>query len=269
MRRACYRTSRGFSILTLQDTIRGLGLQQGDVVMVHVSMRRFKGFRGTPYDVIDVLLDTIGLQGTLLMPSMPFQSSAVDFVKSGIVLDVRSTESKMGIVTELFRRCPETQRSLHPTHPILAQGAKAERMLADHLKVHTPCGHHSPFDNLLQEDGQILLLGSGINTNTFYHYLEEVFEERQPSSPLTGDTYQISVIDHDGRTHTIFNRLYDPIMSRMRNQIILEEHMKAVGMWRESQLGDLQIILLRAKDVYVAMEGLLEKGMHCYVGPQS
>ena len=237
--------------------------------MVHVAMRQFRGFQGTPHDVVKVLLDTVGPQGTLLMPSMPFQSTAVDFVNSGIVLDVRNTESKMGIVTELFRRRPETRRSLHPTHPILAQGAKAERMLADHLKVHTPCGRHSPFDKLLQEDGQILLLGSGINTNTFYHYLEEVFEEQQPSSPLTQETYQISVIDHDGRSHTIFNRLYDPSMSRMRDQIILEEHMKAANMWREARLGDLQIILLRAKDVFIAMQALLEKGMHCYVRPQS
>lgn len=259
------RLTTGYKISTFKSKIRSLGLGTGDIVIAHIGMKHFRGFHGTPDDVIDAIQDIIGPNGTLLMPSMPFLTAAVDYAKSGMITDIRNTPSAMGVVTELFRLRPGTLRSVHPTHPILAQGSQAKTMLSEHIKAKTPCGKHSPFEKLYQYDGKVLILGSGLGTNTFYHFLEEVFEDKLPG-PLTNAIFEIKVIDDKGVGHSVPTRLYDKKMSRMRDPKLtaLQKQLETDGTWREITIGNLQVILLGAKDVYNAMSTLVDKGIHCY-----
>src|SRR4051794_2598560 len=95
------------------------GVARGGVLFVHGGWDYFRGFAGKPSDVLRVLRNRVGGDGTLLMPSMPFTGSSLDWVRNGAKFDLARTPSRMGLVTELFRRDRGTLRSEHPTHPVL------------------------------------------------------------------------------------------------------------------------------------------------------
>lgn len=259
-----YSTFHAFTPGTLADELRALGLREGDVVLTHVAYNEFLGFTGGPSDVVKSLRDAIGESGTLLMPSMAFTGTALSYVRSGQMFDVRRTPSHMGLVTELFRRSPGTLRSLHPTHPILASGPKAEELLRGHPLARTPCGEHSPFAELSQHRAKILLLGTGIGALTFYHYLEELLEDMLPQSPFTSETFDVAFRGRDGETLQVSTRLFDPEVSRRRDLGALERELRAVGAWRQRKIGRVVAVLVEPDAVRDAVRSMAERGTYCY-----
>jgi aminoglycoside 3-N-acetyltransferase len=262
-----YSKFYSFSQSDLTEALLSLGIRAGDVVLVHVAYNEFTGFTGRPSDVLNSLRSAVAEAGTLLMPSMPFTGTAVDYVRSGQMFDVRRTASCMGLVTELFRRCPGTIRSLHPTHPVLANGPRAKEMVQDHPLAHTPCGKHSPFAKLAEiDDGKIALLGTGIGSLTFYHYLEELLEGMLPPSPFTKESFNIAFRGYDGEMVNVTTRLFDAALSRRRDLGILERELKRNGGWRERKLGRrVPLAVLEAQVVRDTVRAMAENGMYCYV----
>ena len=262
--RLWHRASPRFVPADLTETLAMLGIRTGDVLFAHVAYRRLFGFLGGPSDVLVCLRDAVSPSGTLLMPSMAFMGSAVDYVQSGQVFDVRRTPSRMGVVTELFRRSPGTVRSLHPTHPVLANGPMAEELLCDHLLAGTPCGEHSPFAKLPAANGKIVLLGTGIGDLTFYHYLEEVLEHAFFCSPFTEKMFAVPFYGNNGEPLQVRTRLFDPGLSRRRDLGILERELKAAGAWRERKVGSLQVVMLEARTISDTVHAMVERGIYCY-----
>jgi aminoglycoside 3-N-acetyltransferase len=161
------------AILLLQQDLLALGVRPGGLLMVHSSMRALaKGgasFPDGPETVIRGLLAALGPEGTLLMPSLTFERTTPEHP----VFDVRGTPGNVGIIAETFRLRPGTLRSLHPTHSVCAVGRSAAELMEAHAADSTPCGPHSPFRALALRSGQILLLGCGLESNTFLHAVEE------------------------------------------------------------------------------------------------
>jgi aminoglycoside 3-N-acetyltransferase len=259
-----YSRFHAFSPAELTDALMSLGIAAGDVVIAHIAYNEFVGFTGRPSDVIASLRAALTPTGTLLMPSIPFTGSALAYVRSGKTFDVRRTPSQMGIISELFRRSPGTHRSLHPTHPILASGLLAEQVIADHHLAPTPCGDPSPFAKLVKANGKIALLGTGIGVMTFYHYLEDRFENLFPASPLTRETFSVEFRGYGGETLCITTRLYDPELSRRRNLSILEKELKSCGTWRERKLGKMAAVVLETGSISATVREMAERGIFCY-----
>lgn len=262
-RRSYVRTFHTFDAAALKDALRRLGVAPGQAVMVHSSYNAFEGFAGKPSDVISVLEELVGPEGTILMPSMPFDGTAIGYVQSGKVTDVARTPSRMGLLTELFRRQKGTLRSVHPTHPILARGAKAAAMIADHPRATSPCGAYSPFARLLEENGKILLLGTSIEAMTFFHYLEELFEGRLDPSPLTSEFFEVPV-RNGAETITVKTRLYDMTLSRRRSTLPLLPELRGLGGCTSGKVGVVQLLLIDAGAARDAFERALEKGISFY-----
>jgi aminoglycoside 3-N-acetyltransferase len=248
----------------LRALLRHLGVAPGDALIVHSSFDRFEGFRGSLPDAIRLLQDAVGPDGALLMPTLPFSGSAVEFARSGKILDLRRTPSHMGIMTEIFRRLPGVTRSVHPTHPVAGWGARAPELLKSHLSAATPCGAQSPFARLLEADGKILLLGVGMRTMTFYHYLEEELEPLMPFSPFTDETFSLSVRDVQGQTWPVQNRLYDVVVGKQRDTDLLIPHLKAAGVWREGRVGRLDAVVLRCREVRDVTLHMASRGLYGY-----
>ena len=187
-----------FDANQFHDFLHDLGLNKGDVVLVHSSYNSFEGHTGTPVEIIKTLQSTVGDEGTLLMPTMPFSGTALDYIQNGKPFDARRTPSRMGLLTELFRRMPDVVRSVHPTHPVAAWGALAQTITADHHLCETPCGRQSPFGKLLDHNGRILFLGTGIGVLTFLHTLEEILEPDMPFSAFTDETFNLTSTTDSG-----------------------------------------------------------------------
>jgi len=249
----------------LKVALQNLGMKRGDIVLVHSAWDEFRGFSGKPADVITVLEDVIGDDGTLLMPSMPFGGTAIDYVRTGAITDIARTPSRMGLLTEVFRRQPATVRSIHPTHPILARGPHANAITSNHAASKTPCGAGSPFEHLLQANGKVLFLGTTIETMTFFHYLEEKFEDRMPESPFTSEQFRVQVRT-GGTTWTVETRLFEPTLSRRRQIKVLVPLLKQWNGLKQSKVGALPLMLVDAAAATKAFETLLDRKESFYVG---
>ena len=108
----------------LMDEFKALGLNTNDTVFVHSAYSSLGkapgGVDGGPGTAIEALLEVIGPDGTLILPTFNY-----DFLK-GIPWDMRTTPSQMGILTEIIRKDPRARRMFHPIYSMAAIGRHAE-----------------------------------------------------------------------------------------------------------------------------------------------
>jgi aminoglycoside N3'-acetyltransferase len=120
---------------------------------------RMRSIQATPVEMIEILCESVGDAGTVVMPTFP-REELYRLIKEGgdcqqVLFDCRRTPSYSGYLTEIFRRMPETERSLHPTHPVAARGAAAAWVTTGHERSHTPFDEHSPFHKLYRCNAMI------------------------------------------------------------------------------------------------------------------
>ena len=154
-------TSRDVLVQQLLD----LGLQPGAVLLVHTAFSKVGPVEGGPSGLIATLLDALGPNGTLVMPSM---SSDDDNP-----FDPKTTPCpNMGVVAETFWRSPGVLRSDSP-HAFAAIGPHAEQITAPH-PIDVPHGLGSPVGRAYELCAQVLLLGVGHDANTTIHLAENL-----------------------------------------------------------------------------------------------
>lgn len=264
LRQQYVRLAHGFSRQDLARLLRTLGISPKDVVMVHSAFDRFEGFDGKPTDVISALQAAVGEEGAVLMPTIPFAGTAIEYVKTLGMFDVARTPSRMGLITEVFRRMPGVVRSIHPTHSVAAWGKRSAELIKDHNMAKTPCGKLSPFGQLPDIGGKILLLGADIESMTFFHCIEEDLEPLMPFSPFTKDIFVLSSKDAEGHIVETRTRLFDPHVSRRRNLQKLVPFLKDKGYWHEARVGLLRGIILKAGEVADTCRVMAQGGVFCY-----
>lgn len=152
----------------IRADLRALGVRPGGILLVHSSLSALGYVVGGPRAVIDALVAASGRDGTLLIPTHTWEA-----MEEGCrTFDVRHTRACIGAIPESFRKMPGVKRSAHPTHSVAALGPSADGLLAGHERCATPCGEDTPYDRSLMKDGQILLLGVGLESNTAFHTIE-------------------------------------------------------------------------------------------------
>ncbi len=261
---AYYRYRYPFTMADLLSTLCELGIRDGDVVLVHSSFAEFLGFCGKAPDVIRVLKQAVGPHGTLMMPTLSFSGSAVAYAREGKIFDVARSASKVGLLTELFRRSKGVVRSLHPTHSVAVWGPESNYLVQDHHLAATPCGCRTPYFRLLEKHGKILLLGVGISPLTFFHCVEELIEDEMPFSPFTSEVFTMRCLLDGNIVETAPMRLYDPSISRRRDLGVLENALRNGGAWHHRKLGNLKVTLLNAADILCTTKALAKQGIYCY-----
>jgi aminoglycoside N3'-acetyltransferase len=147
----------------LVHQLSSLGVEEGGVLLVHTSFRAVAPIQDGPQGLIAALHESVGKDGTLVMPAW---SSGDDIFDPG-----RSEVSKsLGIVAQTFWRMPEVLRSDH-VHAFAASGPLAREILRDPLPLppHIPA---SPVGRVHELDGQVLLLGVNHDADTTIHLAE-------------------------------------------------------------------------------------------------
>jgi aminoglycoside 3-N-acetyltransferase len=254
-----------FDANDVRAALEALGVRNGDTVLTHSAYSAFEAFTGrSPQEIVEVMTASVGSDGTLLMPTLPFRGSALQWVAGQAVFDVKRTPSKMGLLTEVFRQSAGVSRSVHPTHAVAAWGANAQAMIADHCAAGTPCGHPSPFSKLRDADAWILFAGTSIRAMTYYHSLEELLEPLMPRSPFTQQTFQMVSRDTSGNLVECSFRLFEPTLSSERDLTPLVPLLRARGQWQERRLGTLDLALVRVRDVTRIVMEHAERGSFFY-----
>lgn len=149
--------------------LRALGIKSGDAVLVHSSMKAI-GTALSPTEILDVLQEAVGTDGTLLLPALTYENVTEEHP----VFDSHTSVPCIGLLPRTFQALPDVLRSAHPTHSVCARGKLAETLTAAHILDNTPVGPHSPFMRLADCGGKLLFIGEVVDCCTFMHGLEEI-----------------------------------------------------------------------------------------------
>jgi aminoglycoside 3-N-acetyltransferase len=257
----------------LLGALRRIGVRAGDSVMLHSAFKSTHGFRGSIDQLTNVFLDAVGPGGHLLMVSLPYRSSSLDYLNRGKVFDVRRTPSLMGLISEMFRLRPDVRRSVHPTHPVLAWGPRAGWFVDDHPGCRFPCGPGSPFDKLAADDGQAVFFNVALANFTFFHYLEHLVSDQLPFALYTPDLIDAAVINHDGERRIVRTHVFTADAIRRRRFAVLEDGLRARGLIRSQRVGASRILAVRVRDAIECVTDMARHGVFFYdtsdLGPPS
>jgi aminoglycoside 3-N-acetyltransferase len=238
-----------------------MGLRPGDVALVHSSTDylrlAFSSFR-----LLDLLLETVGEQGTLLFPTYPKYPSA-EFLQRGEVFDVRKTGSYTGLLTELARRHPTAVRSLHPTKSVCAIGPLAEELTAEHPKSPYPYGAASPYYKLVPHHGKIIGLGVTTERLSFAHCADDALGEDFPVMPYHPAPFRGSCIDRNGNPVVVETYAHD--LTKMCHNVprYVRRHI-APELCEDFMLGGMQFYLAYAEPLFQRMIELARQGVTIY-----
>lgn len=179
---------RRSSELNLNDELTALGVQRGDALMLHASLRaaglaRSQGVEGGAERLLDGVIEALGPTGTLLMilgTDSPHEgvnqrpvTERARLLEGAEPLDLLTAPvlPEVGWVAEVFRRRPGTLVSTNPSGRFAACGARASELLRDQ-PWNDYYGPGSPLDKLCAWGGRILRVGANPDTTTVLHYAE-------------------------------------------------------------------------------------------------
>ena len=157
----------------LREDFMRLGVREGDLLMVHASVRAVGPIVGGVNVLVQALFDSICDQGTLTA-YVDFEPFFDDGEDSGIpVFDKRIAHAARdhGVLHETLRNWPGALRSDHPDAGVVAIGPLAPWITADH-PFRYGYGEGSPFDKIVQSKGRVLLIGAPLDTITLLHHAE-------------------------------------------------------------------------------------------------
>ncbi|HEY5903413.1 MAG TPA: AAC(3) family N-acetyltransferase [Anaerolineales bacterium] len=231
-------------MLSFDDLVAGfheLGVEPGDMLLVHSSYKSFGPVEGGPQTVVDALIAALGPQGTLIMPTFNF-----DFNK-GQPWDVRSTPSQMGVLTELVRKDPRAKRVFHPIYSFDILGKHADTLGS--LRYKSSYERNSVFGKLRDLDAKIMVVGlSYTNSMTFFHHIEQMEGvDYRFLKQFTGE-----VTDWDGTTRT---DTFEMLVRDIDKGVITEVDpmgalMEQAGVIKVGRIGEAAVKLMKANDVY-------------------
>jgi aminoglycoside 3-N-acetyltransferase len=178
------RLHGSFDAEALQEALARALPRQFDALMVHCSYDDLHPmYQQGVNELLTAIRAICGPDRTLMMPAFTYDVPGGDLVKyfeSNPRFDARRQPSRMGLLSEVFRRTPGVLRSLHPTHSICALGPQAAWLVGEHHFAATTCGERTPFARMAEIDTVILGLGK-----PYYRVLTQV----HAAEDLMGDRY--------------------------------------------------------------------------------
>ncbi|WP_070137312.1 AAC(3) family N-acetyltransferase [Crocinitomix algicola] len=245
--------------------LKEMGLKQGDSVLVHSSLSRIGHLKDGPKTFVDALLQVIGEEGTLLMPTSPNNVYQLNYIQNTPYFDVLNSPSRTGAITEYFRTLPKAVRSLHPTEPVSALGPLAEYYTKDHFNQLTPYNEKSPFYRISEQNGKILYVGVTLAmAGTNLHTLEDAVNDFK--FPIYyAKVFDFDVIDKDGVKHRVQTKVHNPEFSKKRKCDDLIPLFEEKGVLHKKKLGAANTLVVQAKPFLdVMLKEYQEKGVTMY-----
>lgn len=232
--------------------LKKLGLKKGDVVGVHSSLSSFGHVEGGADAVIDALLESVGSDGTIVMPTFStnreilaltpeMKAAGVSWIIKISPYDPDREPCWTGTIPESFRKRKQMLRSLHPLHSLAATGTCAQMIIEAGRNGALPA-----WKRMLELDGYILLIGVGLESYTAMHLAEEhvklpehIQKKLTPPKWLL-DSYPSTEWDWDVGPYPDFKQLEEPCLN--------------TGIMKTANVGNATLRLLKLEelvDLYV------------------
>jgi len=174
-----------------------LGFKKGSTVFIHSSVD-FLNIDFGPLRMLEILIETVGEEGTIVLPCWHFTYRAEDYLRKGQMFDVRRSPSVMGMLSEMARRYPGAKRSLHPINSIVAIGKNAEYITNAHHTDIFPCGGQSPYYRVMELGGIMAGIGVDCTFMSFVHCVEDTLKDKFPLKTRLDEIFTTLVKDFEG-----------------------------------------------------------------------
>jgi aminoglycoside 3-N-acetyltransferase len=208
-------STKSLKISNFDDILRGLNISPNSNVFIHSGSDWLGEVDGGVLSVVKSITEYFK-RGTVIMPSFAMEGMAAEYLDEN-VFSVNKTASKMGLITEIFRRYPNVERSAHPTHSVCALGANSKYITSSHEKCIYPFEESSPFGKLAKLKGKILLIGVGLEVLTHVHVVEDQLGEDFPVRVYEGNIRKVKIFDTDESTVIVNTYVHNPSISLRKN----------------------------------------------------
>jgi aminoglycoside N3'-acetyltransferase len=172
---------------SIVDDLRRLGVAEGDLVMVHASLRAIGPVEGGALGVLDAIDAAIGPTGSILVNTGVADEHAwvndhpederAALLADAVPFDARTApaDPDNGVLAEVFRTRPGTVVSDHPEGRFGASGPLAPMLVTD-VPWDDYYGRGSPLDRFVSNGGKVLRLGADPDTTTLIHLAEHLVD---------------------------------------------------------------------------------------------
>ena len=217
-----------------------LGLIKGDTVFIHSSLDKLN-LNFPVYNVLNILLDIVGNNGTILFPTYP-KLTSYKFLKSGQVFNIKKTISYMGLLSEFARRHTQAIRSLHPTKSVVAIGELADELTNSHHLSPYPYDINSPYYKITNYNAKIIGIGVDSTYLSCVHCADDYLKKDFPVNPYYKELFQAKCINYKNETvivptfaHNMFKMDFDLpkfFMTHFNNDIIENHNIEGMKFFR-------------------------------------
>jgi aminoglycoside 3-N-acetyltransferase len=258
--------------------LSAIGLDPGDVVMLHSSLKSLGYVPDGPNAVIEALLETIGARGTLIVPTyyQPGGSILAACQTPEYCFDPRRHGTGLGALPAAFLKFAGVERSIHPTHSVSALGPKARYITEGHHLASSIFGEGSPWQRCIELRGKVVGLGVSMGPITFYHVLEDAVGDAFPLPIHLTRTYSLPCKDWSGAEVLVPVAPFDPnyasrrIDTPGRNDLrrYFREEFERTGLLHVAKVGEAESWSIGAREFYDHLLTLMRAGITIYSTPE-
>lgn len=267
-------------VVTRADLVRDLrnnGVNPGDLLFVHSSLKSLGFVEGGPDTVISALLEAVGDEGTVMLPTyyMPGGGILSTCQIPDYEFDPRIHGSNMGALPEAFLKFPNVHRSIHPTHSVSAIGKYAKYLTESHHLAASVFGEGSPWERCWQLNGKVFGLGISMGPVTFYHLLEDRVGDSFPLPVRMPDEFKMPCRDWNGTKVIVPVRALDPQFqpqridhkSRKDLRDYFYQEFKSKGLLQAGKVCEAPTWFIESKPFLQHLETLMQQGITIYSTP--
>lgn len=245
-----------YGVKELKDAIEKCGIDQGDIVLVHSAWRSFYNFLGWPEDVVDVIIEIVGKDGIVLMPS---------YGNDKTFFDVDNTPSSAGVISEVFRNREDVRRSRCSHFSVAAWGIRSEEIINDHENSIYGFDEHSPCYKITQmKNAKVLFLGLGKRPSKISIFHCAGWTSRSSDTKLMNlytASYQSS-LKYDGRVYS--RQMVDRLSGHGNDEKVFRKILLSLQSLKKIKISNLDIVSINASDGFETAKKYIGRGIYCY-----
>lgn len=237
-----------YSKQELIKQLKALNAPQNSLVTVHTSLRAVGETEGRGEGVLEALIEYFTADGGILTVPTHTWKNLARASKQEPTLEESSSETSIGTLPSIAAVHPMARRSLHPTHSQAVFGKERDAVDAIARRDDAATTSTDPkgiYGALYEQNGYVLLLGVGHESNTYLHCVEELLNVPGRLTDYFVPT-RVRLKDNSVILHPIRHHLGHPSFHYPKLEAAFRYH----GAIKYGQFGNAKVQLCNCRKMY-------------------